>query len=147
MRALSTVFLASMMAGACASSPTAAPATEHQAVAAGGETPCGSAQVFFATGSDTLDRTAEERLASYAACIERGDTDVVYVAGMTDPEGEERDNLVLGRSRALAVADFLRGHGVTVAFRVRTVGEEGAVETPDLWPIERSAQATAVDVD
>jgi outer membrane protein OmpA-like peptidoglycan-associated protein len=162
MRVTSTLFLIGLMATACshnrdanaraASSGSTAdddvvevsPSTPSAAVASGGETPCGSAQVFFTTGSSELDAAARERLDVYAGCLARREIDVVYIAGMTDPAGTEHDNLVLGRARALAVADYLHGQGVSTDFVVRTLGEAGAVEEEPLWPIERSAEATAV---
>jgi outer membrane protein OmpA-like peptidoglycan-associated protein len=145
MRTFSTLFLMAVMASSCAreSEPERA-STPEAAVASGSEAPCGSAQVFFAPGSSELDDAGRERLDVYAGCIARQEVDVVYVAGMTDPDGTEHDNLVLGRARALAVADYLRGSGVTADFVVRTMGEEGAVGSAPLWPIERSAEATAV---
>lgn len=141
MRPILSLFLMASL-GACASAPT--PRTEDQAIAAGGEAPCGTAQVFFQNDSAELDDTARTRLDSYTACLERHETDVIYVAGMTDPAGNEHDNLVLGRSRALAVADYLHANGVTVSFMVRTLGEEGATTGEPLWPIERAADVTAV---
>lgn len=158
MRVMSTLFLMGLMATACSHNRDAnqraaaddgdvvevSPATPSAAVASGGETPCGSAQVFFETGSSELDDAARERLDVYAGCLSRREIDVVYIAGMTDPEGNEHDNLVLGRSRALAVADYLHGTGVSTDFVVRTLGEAGAVGEQPLWPIERSAEATAV---
>jgi hypothetical protein len=30
---------------------------------------------------------------------------------------------------------------------VRSLGEEGALESPPLWPVERSVEVTAVDTD
>lgn len=146
MRTFSTVFLMAVMASSCARSESepARAASAERAVASGSEAPCGSAQVFFETGSSQLDDAARERLDVYAGCIARQEIDVVYVAGMTDPDGTEHDNLVLGRSRALAVADYLHGSGVSADFVVRTLGEDGAMTSPPLWPIERSAEATAV---
>jgi outer membrane protein OmpA-like peptidoglycan-associated protein len=144
MRSISTLFLMATFT-ACASSPPPANArTEDQALAAGGEAPCGTAQVFFQNDSSELDATARTRLDSYTACLSRHETDVIYVAGMTDPSGNEHDNLVLGRARALAVADYLHGNGVTVNFMVRTLGEEGALTSEPLWPVERAADVTAV---
>jgi outer membrane protein OmpA-like peptidoglycan-associated protein len=133
------------LASACAREPEITPATDHAALAAGAEAPCGTAQVFFDSGSLELDETSRARLDEYAACIDGHGTDVVYVTGMSDPAGSEDDNLTLGRARALVVAEHLRAHGVEAPFTVRSLGEEGALESPPLWPVERSVEVTGVD--
>jgi outer membrane protein OmpA-like peptidoglycan-associated protein len=107
----------------------------------GESSPCGDAQVFFAPGAATLDHGAELRLDTFAGCLARREIDVVYVTGMTDRVGTPEENLVLGHARAAAVAEYLRAAGVDVAFVVRSVGEEGALDTEPLWPLDRNADA------
>jgi outer membrane protein OmpA-like peptidoglycan-associated protein len=119
---------------------------EHGAPSAGDDetTPCGDAQVFFAAGESELDAGAREHLDLYAGCLARHEIDTVYIAGMTDPEGTVDENLVLGRNRALAVADYLHASGCEVDFVIRSYGEQGALRSEPLWPLERSAEVTAI---
>jgi outer membrane protein OmpA-like peptidoglycan-associated protein len=144
----SFVSLASLLlALGCAHAQEPSPATAstaHPTVAAGETAPCGDAQVFFAAGDSELDVGARERLDAYAGCLSRQEIDTVYIAGMTDPEGTAEENLVLGRRRAFAVAEYLHTRGCQVDFVIRSIGEEGALTTPPLWPLERSAEVTAV---
>lgn len=114
--------------------------------ASGGEVAnaCGEAQVFFQPGSSELDADARARLDTYAGCLSRHETDAIYVSGMTDPEGTPEENLVLGRARARATADYLHAAGCNVDFVIRTYGESGALASEPLWPLERSATAAAV---
>lgn len=117
----------------------------HPMLAEGETTPCGNAQVYFAAGSSELDGVAEQRLDTYAGCLSRHETDVIYVAGSTDPAGTADDNVTLGRRRAFAVAERLHTQGVQVDFVIRSDGEQGASTTgAPLWPLERSAEVTAV---
>jgi outer membrane protein OmpA-like peptidoglycan-associated protein len=113
---------------------------------AGGDvvTACGNGRVFFASGSSELDGAARARLDTYADCLTRHETDVVYVSGTTDPEGTEEENVTLGRARARAVADHLHAAGCNVDFVIRTYGESDAPAGEPLWPLERSASSTAV---
>jgi outer membrane protein OmpA-like peptidoglycan-associated protein len=111
----------------------------------GSQTQCGLSQVFFAEGSAELDAEARADLDAYAVCIDRHELETIYVTGMTDPRGDEEANLALGRTRARAVADYLRERGSSGHFVIRSWGEEGAMEQPQLWPMERNAIVTAVD--
>lgn len=111
----------------------------------GAESVCGESQVFFASGSAELDDAARARLTRYATCLENHEIDTIYVAGMTDPAGDDESNLALGRTRARAVADYLREQGCTTQFVIRSYGEEGALQSEPLWPLERSATVTAVE--
>ncbi|MBN8609067.1 MAG: OmpA family protein [Deltaproteobacteria bacterium] len=110
----------------------------------GDESVCGESQVFFASGSAELDDAARARLARFATCLTNHEIDTIYVAGMTDPAGDEETNLSLGRTRARAVADYLREQGCTTQFVIRSYGEEGSLQSQPLWPLERSATVTAV---
>lgn len=124
------------------------PQTERPPVvaSAGAEAtqPCGDARVLFETGSSSLDAPSSSRLDRFAECLNGHDIDAVYVSGMTDPEGTPEENLVLGRARARAVADYLLAHGVNVDFVIRSYGETGATATEPLWQSERRADVTAV---
>lgn len=111
----------------------------------GSETECGLSQVFFSQGSAELDAEARADLDAYAVCIDRHELETVYVTGMTDPQGDEEANLALGHTRARAVADYLRARGSTGHFVIRSWGEEGAMEQPQLWPMERNAVVTALE--
>lgn len=127
---------------------TTAPSTSNDARALpvmGSETQCGLSQVFFSEGSAELDADARADLDAYAVCIDRHELETVYVTGMTDPAGDAATNLALGRTRARAVADYLRARGTSGHFVIRSWGEEGAMEQPQLWPMERNAIVTAVD--
>jgi outer membrane protein OmpA-like peptidoglycan-associated protein len=139
--ALSSIVLA---LGCAHQGSPATTSTAHPTVAAGETTPCGDAQVFFAAGDTELDVGARERLVAYAGCLSRHEIDTVYVAGMTDPEGSAEENVVLGRRRAFAVAEYLHTSGCQVDFVIRSYGEQGALTSPPLWPLERSAEVTAV---
>jgi outer membrane protein OmpA-like peptidoglycan-associated protein len=141
----SLLVLSALLVLACAheASPASSGTTAHATMAEGESAPCGDAQVFFAPGVAELDSAARERLDVYAGCLARHETDVIYVAGSTDPEGSEDDNRTLGRRRAFAVAEHLHTHGVQVEFVIRSRGEDGAVAGEPLWP-ERSAAVTAV---
>jgi peptidoglycan-associated lipoprotein len=145
MRKSFLVLCSLMLALACAhqGSP-ATSSTAHPTLAEGETTPCGNAQVFFSAGSTELDASARERLDLYAGCLSRHETDVIYVAGMTDPEGGADDNVTLGRRRAFAVAEHLHTQGVQVEFVIRSLGEDGAMAGEPLWPLERSASVTGV---
>lgn len=144
MRTSSLVLFVLALASACShqSSPATA-STAHPTLAEGETTPCGNAEVFFAAGSAELDAAAQERIDRYAGCLSRHETDVIYVAGSTDPVGTADDNVTLGRRRAFAVAERLHTQGVDVEFVIRSSGERGASSSAPLWP-ERSADVTAV---
>jgi len=114
-------------------------------VSEGSESRCGLSQVFFAQGSAELDAAARADLDAYAVCLDRHELDTLYVTGMTDPQGDEDANLALGRARARAVADYLRARGANDHFVIRSWGEDGAMEQPQLWPMERNAVVTAID--
>jgi outer membrane protein OmpA-like peptidoglycan-associated protein len=140
----SLLVLSALLALACSHQGSAATSTTaHPTLAEGETTPCGDAQVYFAAGAAELDQTARERLDIYAGCLSRHETDVIYVAGSTDPQGTEEDNVTLGRRRAFAVAEHLHTQGVQVEFVIRSHGEDGTVAGEPLWP-ERSAAVTAV---
>ena len=138
-----------LFAVACAHdapSRTSADSSDQELVASpttGGEIVCGESQVFFASGSAELDEPGRRSLDSYARCLEQHAIDTVYVVGMTDPEGTAEENLALGRARARAVADYLRGIGCTTDFVIRSHGEHGASASAPLWPLERSATVEA----
>jgi hypothetical protein len=124
--------------------PTQTANTAHPTLAEGESAPCGGAQVFFAAGAAELDDAARDRIDVYAGCLSRHETDVIYVAGSTDSAGTADDNVTLGRRRAFAVAERLHQQGVQVEFVIRSEGEQGATLAEPLWPLERSAEVTAV---
>ena len=149
MRKSVLVFSSIILGLACAHPPPSGTTGATQASSSGDQqaTPCGDAQVFFAAGESQLDSGARERLDGYAGCLVRHEIDTVFIAGMTDPEGAADENLRLGRARAFAVAEYLHEHGCQVDFVIRSYGEEGALTSPPLWPLERSAEVTAVGTD
>lgn len=146
MRTSFLVFCSLVLSLGCthqSSPPTASAA--HPTLAEGETTPCGNAQVYFAPGVAELDADAQQQLDTYAGCLSRHETDVIYVAGGTDPAGSSDDNVTLGRRRAFAVAERLHTQGVQVDFVIRSDGEQGTASTgAPLWPLERSAEVTAV---
>ncbi len=144
MRKSFLVFSSVVLGLACTHQGSPATGGTAHASAEAETTPCGNAQVFFAAGDAELDAAARERLDEYAGCLSRHETDVIYVAGMTDPAGTADENLTLGRRRAFAVAEHLHTQGVQVEFVIRSYGEEGALAGAPLWPLERSAAVTAV---
>ena len=141
----SSALVLALGCGHQATTGTTTAQADTSATAGDGETtPCGDAQVFFAAGDAELDAGAREHLDTYAGCLARHEIDTVYIAGMTDPDGAADENLVLGRDRALAVADYLHANGVEIDFVIRSYGEQGALGSQPLWPLERSAEVTAV---
>ena len=80
--------------------------------------------VDFASGSDTLDATAEEVLAGIAATLREYPAVDVAVEAHTDNRGPAGANLELASRRALAVARYLAAEGVAPArIRPRAHGE------------------------
>jgi len=150
MRVAMTMLFALTLAQACAHhETTAAGATSERTVArspeeAGGEQVCGNAQGVFESGSANLDQAAHERLDRYATCLSDHEIDAIYVSGTTDPAGTTDANPALGRERARNVADYLHDRGCHVDFVIRSFGERDALDSPPLWPVERSADVTAV---
>ena len=150
-QSLTVLVLAGALAAACAHpSPGRSTASAERSV---GNQPttasppqvvpaCADAQVFFSSGSSSIDADGQERLDRYAGCLMRHETDVVYVAGMTDPGGSAEENLVLGRARARAVADYLHAAGCDTEFVIRSYGGVGALESEQFWPLERTASVT-----
>ena len=138
-----------LLGAACASSPAAqSPTITHDhsmttTSSSGSAAACGGAQVFFANGSTELDSGAMTNLDVYAGCLSRHEVDTITIVGMTDPEGTPVDNLILGRARALVVANYLHAAGCNVEFVIRSFGEEGAVQSEPLWPLERSVAVSA----
>ena len=146
MRQAMVMFCVLGLAQACAHHETAASDTTvaRSPEAAGGEQVCGNAQVFFAPGSANLDEASQQRLDRYATCLSNHEIDAIYVSGTTDPVGTSEENITLGRERARNVADYLHDRGCHVDFVIRSFGERDALESPPLWPVERSADVTAV---
>jgi len=138
-----------LLGAACGSSPAPHTATithDHSMAttpSSGDAAACGGAQVFFANGSNELDSGAMASLDGYAGCLSRHEVDTITIVGMTDPEGTPTDNLILGRARALVVANYLHAAGCEVDFVIRSFGEVGALESEPLWPLERSVAVTA----
>jgi len=110
---------------------------------------CGVAAetAYFATGSAELRPDGEERLLAIAQCLTVGplaQREVVLV-GHTDPRGDEAYNEQLGIARAHAVADFLRGHGVSsLKMKVVSVGEREAADDEDAWAKDRRVEIMLV---
>lgn len=149
MRYAVTMFCALTLAQACAHHETTTASRSERTVArspeeAGGEQVCGNAQVFFESGSASLDQAAHERLDRYATCLSDHEIDAIYVSGTTDPAGDTDANLTLGRERARNVADYLHDRGCHVDFVIRSFGERDALDSAPLWPVERAADVTAV---
>jgi outer membrane protein OmpA-like peptidoglycan-associated protein len=147
MRQAMTAFCLLGLAQACAhhETTTASDTTVARSPeAAGGEQVCGNAQVFFSPGSANLDEVGQQRLDRYATCLSDHEIDAIYVSGTTDPVGTPEENLALGRERARNVADYLHDRGCHVDFVIRSFGERDALESAPLWPVERSADVTAV---
>jgi outer membrane protein OmpA-like peptidoglycan-associated protein len=146
MRYAMTMFCVLGLAQACAHETTTASDTTvaRSPEAAGGEQVCGNAQVFFAPGSSNLDDASQQRLDRYATCLSNHEIDAIYVSGTTDPVGTSEENITLGRERARNVADYLHDRGCHVDFVIRSFGERDALESAPLWPVERSADVTAV---
>jgi outer membrane protein OmpA-like peptidoglycan-associated protein len=149
MRSILTVSALALLCSACAHSPpehTASITQDHTMTttpSSGDAAACGGAQVFFSNGGVELDDSARTSLDLYAGCLLRHEVDTITIVGMTDPAGGEVDNLILGRARALVVANYLHAAGCEVEFVIRSFGEVGALESEPLWPLERSAAISA----
>ena len=89
--------------------------------------------VYFAFNSAALDSRANGVVARAAAAAKSGKPSGIAVIGHTDRSGTNNYNSELAEKRANAVADALRGAGVSG--RLMTIGSLGenapAVSTPD----------------
>jgi outer membrane protein OmpA-like peptidoglycan-associated protein len=69
--------------------------------------------VLFETGKSTLLALAQDKLRTVAKSLEDMDPDAkIVVAGHTDSRGTDENNLLLSRSRAEAVSQFLGQNGI-----------------------------------
>ena len=89
--------------------------------------------VLFRFNSSELNTKLYKSLDSLVARIPRNDTTVqLQVLGYTDNVGTEAYNLSLSRSRAAAVADYLKGKGLEKFIRhVSGLGESAPVAPND----------------
>jgi|GEM_PF-5942941 len=85
-------------------------------------------EVYFATGSADLDVDALLLLDSIVMLSDTATVRGVKLAGHTDAVGTEEANQSLSRERTLAVARYLKAHGIqTKAVRLKAFGEARAV--------------------
>lgn len=80
-----------------------------------------ASDVLFGFDSADLSPQAQSSLSDVAGLIQRTEEGQVRVLGHTDSKGSDDYNLTLSNRRAEAVADFLRGAGVSVD-RLQTEG-------------------------
>ncbi|MBB5790831.1 OmpA family protein [Jiangella mangrovi] len=71
-----------------------------------------SGDVLFDVGSSTLSMAASTQLAAVVAAARERPGAIVTVAGHTDGDGSETDNLVLSRARADTTRRWLIDHGL-----------------------------------
>lgn len=106
------------------------------------ETPvsCHGTPIYFADNSDQLDAAAMARLDELMPCMRTGAVHEIVVTGRADRRGNPVDNRALGGRRGVAIATYLRAHGLRdVPIVVRTMGESGMDNNPQLYPYERNA--------
>lgn len=119
------------LSAACAGT---SPSRALQASGGGSVSPCAAAHVFFAPNETRLDALARHRLDVYAECLSRREIDTLYVAGESHTGANADTRQALDRTRALAIAEYLRAQGCDVAFVIRAGGERGALASAPLWP-------------
>lgn len=103
---------------------------------------CGVEQpkAFFAFDSSDVPVDDRSALDLVANCFSTGPLkgQNVVLVGHTDPRGTDAYNKQLGKSRADAVAEYLRGHGVSPKLiDSGSRGEEDSTSDPTGWPLER----------
>ena len=77
--------------------------------------------IFFRSGSAELDSESEPLLRTVLNVINRCPSLRVVVAGHTDSNGSETNNLRLSKARAISVQSYLASHGVEEQ-RIRALG-------------------------
>ena len=91
-----------------------------------------SGNIYFRSGSATLDTKSAPLLDSLADIVTRCPGMVIEVAGHTDDEGSDVANQRLSESRARSVAKYLQGRGIEAArFAVVGRGESQPVVAND----------------
>ncbi len=68
--------------------------------------------IFFETGSASLDKRSDVELGRLVSLLERDDTLRIEIRGHTDHVGQPDDNLNLSRERAKAVYQYLIDQGI-----------------------------------
>jgi peptidoglycan-associated lipoprotein len=95
---------------------------------------------YFAFDSAGLSELAKETLGKLSTCFTNGALkgQGMVVTGHTDPQGTDKYNDELGKSRAQAVADHLAEQGMPKnKMQVISAGEKDASENPISWPRNR----------
>lgn len=77
--------------------------------------------IFFPTGSHTLDDKSKVELTKLAGFLEKNPKLRIEIAGHTDDIGSDKDNLELSRLRAQSVVTYLAGAGIK-ADRLTAIG-------------------------
>lgn len=114
--ALAVAILALPFVAGCAQQATApAPAATHDAATSGPELAGAWYQIYFDTGSISLNPRGRMIVDRVAYVVANGGPARVTVIGRTDRVGAAPDNLALSARRAGAVRDALVGAGVPAA--------------------------------
>lgn len=95
---------------------------------------------FFAFDSSGLSELAKKTLGSLAKCFIDGPLkgQSMVLTGHTDPQGSDKYNDELGKSRAQTVAEYLVKQGLPKSrVTYKSVGEKEASENPISWPADR----------
>ena len=71
-----------------------------------------SGNIFFRTGSATLDKASDGLLGQVADIVSRCPGMVIEIGGYTDSDGSDAANQTLSERRARSVADYLAAHGI-----------------------------------
>jgi outer membrane protein OmpA-like peptidoglycan-associated protein len=97
-------------------------------------------KVHFKFDSANLSADAKAQLDRIATCVTTGAAKgrELRIVGRTDPVGPDAYNQQLGKSRAAAVGEYLRGQGVQAQrVEIESKGEQDASAHPLRWPEER----------
>ena len=84
--------------------------------------------VHFETGKATLDQDGQQSAEALASFI-RGQNGKITLFGFADPRGNDKDNLILSRQRAQAVADYLKNQDIRLSMEVVGKGETAPPQT------------------
>lgn len=88
--------------------------------------------IHFATDSDVILEESHPLLDAVVRVIrDNGSIAQVYIVGHTDDVGEDAQNVELSRTRAVAVATYLQGHGVTQELHTAGKGESESLCSDD----------------